>query len=65
MNILERVIKKIKDKNLIEKNDRIVIGCSGGPDSVFLLDVLLKIKDEYNLEIFPVHINHLYRGKKP
>ena len=64
MDILERVIKKIKDKNLIEKNDRIVIGCSGGPDSVFLLDVLLKIKDEYNLEIFPVHINHLYRGEE-
>ena len=64
MDILEKVIKKIKEKNLIEKNDRIVAGCSGGPDSIFLLEVLLKIKEEYNLEIFPVHINHLFRGEE-
>lgn len=64
MDILEKVIKKIKEKNLIEKNDRIVTGCSGGPDSIFLLEVLLKIKEEYNLEIFPVHINHLFRGEE-
>lgn len=64
MNILEKAIKKIKDKNLIEKNDRVVIGVSGGPDSIFLLEVLLNIKDEFNLSIFPVHINHLYRGKE-
>ncbi|WP_300394626.1 tRNA lysidine(34) synthetase TilS [Fusobacterium sp.] len=64
MNILEKAIKKIKDKNLIEKNDRVVIGVSGGPDSIFLLEVLLHIKDEFNLSIFPVHINHLYRGKE-
>lgn len=64
MNILEKAIKKIKDKNLIEKNDRVVIGVSGGPDSIFLLEVLLYIKDEFNLSIFPVHINHLYRGKE-
>lgn len=64
MNILEKVIKKIKDKNLIVKNDKIIVGCSGGPDSVFLLEILLKIKEEYNLEIFLVHINHLFRGKE-
>ena len=64
MNILEKVIKKIKDKNLIVKNDKIIVGCSGGPDSIFLLEVLLKIKEEYNLEIFLVHINHLFRGKE-
>ena len=64
MNILEKVIKKIKDKNLIVKNDKIIVGCSGGPDSIFLLEVLLRIKEEYNLEIFLVHINHLFRGKE-
>lgn len=64
MEILEKVIKKIKANNLIEMNDRLVAGCSGGPDSVFLLEVLLKIKEKYNLTIVLAHINHLYRGEE-
>lgn len=62
MNIIEKALKKIKEKNLVEKNDRIVLGCSGGPDSIFLLEVFLKIKEEYNLTLALAHINHLYRG---
>lgn len=64
MNILEKALKKIREKKLVEKNDRIVIGCSGGPDSVFLLEVFLKIKEEYNLTLALAHINHLYRGEE-
>lgn len=64
MNISEKVLKKIKEKKLVEKNDRIVLGCSGGPDSVFLLEVFLKIKEEYNLTLALAHINHLYRGEE-
>lgn len=62
MNILEKAIKNIFDKKMLEKNDKVIIGCSGGADSIFLLNVLLAIKKEYNLEIYPVHINHLFRG---
>lgn len=62
MNIIEKVLKKIREKNLVEKNDRVVLGCSGGPDSVFLLEVFLKIREEYNLTLALAHINHLYRG---
>ncbi len=62
MNIIEKALKKIKEKNLVEKNDRIVLGCSGGPDSIFLLEVFLKIKEEYNMTLALAHINHLYRG---
>ena len=35
---------KVKEKNLIEKNDRIVIGVSGGPDSICLLNIFKKNK---------------------
>lgn len=64
MDIVKKVLDKIKKGNLIEKNDRIVIGFSGGPDSVFLLEMLLKIKEEYNLTFALVHINHLFRGQE-
>lgn len=63
MNLVEKAIKRIKFLKIIEKNDRIIIGCSGGPDSVFLLEVLLKIKEEYNLTLILAHVNHLYRGE--
>lgn len=62
MSIIDKVIERIKESKIIEKNDRIVVGCSGGPDSIFLLEVLLKIRKEYNLTLALAHINHLYRG---
>lgn len=64
MNIVDRVIKNIKKKNLIVKGDRLILGCSGGPDSIFLLDVLLKLREELNLTLTLVHINHMFRGKE-
>ena len=42
-------------------NDRIVIGCSTGPDSMALLDMLLKIREKYNLNIIVAHVNHNVR----
>ena len=47
--------------NLIEEGDHIVIGLSGGPDSVCLFHVLLKMAEEMKLTIHPVHINHRFR----
>ena len=42
-------------------NDKIVIGCSTGPDSMALLDMLLKIREKYNLSIIVAHVNHNVR----
>lgn len=42
-------------------NDVIVVGCSTGPDSMALLDMLIKIKDKYNLQIICAHVNHKLR----
>ncbi len=52
-----------KEKNLIEKNDKIIIAMSGGPDSLFLYYLLKKIKREYNLTIYFAHVNHSLRGQ--
>ena len=47
--------------NLIVEGDHIVIGLSGGPDSVCLFHVLLKMAEEMKLTLHPVHINHRFR----
>ena len=51
----------IEENFKFKKEDRIVIGCSTGPDSMALLDMLLKIRDKYNLFIIVGHVNHNLR----
>ena len=56
----EKVVETIKKHNLINNGDRIVCGVSGGPDSISMLNILKKLKDEniFDFEIFVAHINH-------
>lgn len=55
------VLKTIKTYNLINKGDKVVVGVSGGPDSICLLHVLYTLKQELGIEIFVAHINHMIR----
>ena len=59
----QKVLDTIKKYNLIEEGDRVVIGVSGGPDSISLLDILNKFKQNkiLNFEIIVAHINHQIR----
>ena len=57
----EQVLRTIKKYNLINNGDKIVIGVSGGPDSICLLHVLNAIKKKLEFEIFVAHINHMIR----
>lgn len=57
----ENVLKTIKKYNLIEKGDNIVIGVSGGPDSICLLHVLYLLKEQLDFNISVAHINHMLR----
>lgn len=59
--LAEKVRRTIEDHKLLNKNEHIVLGLSGGPDSVCLFHILLRLRNEYNLTIHPVHINHKFR----
>ena len=54
----EKVLKTITKYNLIESGDRIVLGVSGGPDSITALIILNELKKRLNFEIVVAHINH-------
>lgn len=56
-----KVLKTIKEYNLIEENDKVVVAVSGGPDSLSMLDILLKLKNELKFEIIVAHVNHMIR----
>lgn len=57
----EKVQSTIEKYNLIKANDKIVLGVSGGPDSLFMLDVLNKLKEKLQFKIVVAHINHMIR----
>ena len=63
MELFREILNINKKYNLIENDDIIVVGFSGGPDSVFLVEMLKKLKNFINFKIYLVHINHLLRGE--
>ena len=63
MELFREILNINKKYNLIENNDNIVVGFSGGPDSVFLVEMLKKLQDFIKFKIYLVHINHLLRGE--
>ena len=44
----EKVRNCITKYELLQKSDSVVVGVSGGPDSITLLNILLTLKEEYN-----------------
>ncbi len=62
-----KMISKVRDytkkHHMINQGDRIVVGVSGGADSVCLLYVLWRLCDELGFSIIVVHVNHGIRGE--
>lgn len=59
----QKVLETIRKYNLIVDRDKIVLGVSGGPDSICMLDNLREVKEEQiiEFEIYVAHINHMIR----
>lgn len=61
-NILENTVESIV-KHYCEEQSTIIVGVSGGADSMALLSVLKKISINYPLQIVVAHVNHQLRGR--
>ena len=60
--MIQKCKKFISDYQLIQPKDRILIALSGGADSVFLFYLLLQIREEMELDLRAVHVEHGLRG---
>ncbi len=58
------VVKSIERYTLLEKNTRVLVALSGGPDSVALLLVFNQLREIYPLQLLVAHVNHRLRGKE-
>ena len=61
MKLLNTLLDTIKSHNMIEKGDRVLVGLSGGADSVTLLHMLCEIPEKYGFSVGAAHINHKLR----
>lgn len=60
--MVEQIFRKtIQKYGLIEKKDRIILGVSGGPDSLFMLYQFHALCKEYKLQLVCAHFNHSLR----
>ncbi len=60
--MIEKVRRYIEQHHMIAEQDKIVIGVSGGADSVCLLFMLMEISRRYPFSLHVVHVNHGLRG---
>ena len=61
-SLIKKIKKTLTDHQMIESGDCVLVGVSGGPDSVALLRSLIELKRELNIELVVVHLNHGARG---
>jgi len=60
----QNVLNEVIDLRLLEEGDRVLVGVSGGPDSMALLHWLWNQRHRWGLQITAVHVNHQLRGEE-
>lgn len=60
----QKVLDTIRKYKLIENGDKIVLGVSGGPDSIAMLDIFKDLRNMLGFEIYVCHVNHMIRGQE-
>lgn len=64
MTLREEIEKFIKENDMLRFGDRLLVGVSGGADSVCLLTLLGELRDKLGIELLAVHIHHGIRGEE-
>ena len=65
MTDIKKTVKNtILSHKLISVGDYVLLGLSGGPDSLCLLNILAKLQDELSFTLYALHVNHKIRGEE-
>ena len=62
--MINKILNYIRQNNLIEDGDSVILGVSGGADSICLLHVLQELQSMFHLKLTAVHVNHHIRGEE-
>ena len=61
--IVSTVRRTIAEHQLLVAGDRVMVGVSGGPDSMVLLHLLHRLAPELKISLGVAHLNHCLRGR--
>lgn len=64
MSFQKKVYAFIHKFNMLSPEDLVLVGVSGGPDSVALLHVLWSMREELQISLAVAHLNHMFRGEE-
>ncbi len=64
LTVKDKVLSALKEYSMLENTEKIVVGFSGGADSICLLHLLNCLKEDLNITVIAAHINHGIRGKE-
>ena len=62
MELLAKIEDTISKYQLLTSGDKVLVGVSGGADSVALIHILKELSSEYSLELHIAHLDHQLRG---
>ncbi len=62
--VSDKIKKAVDFFNMLNENDSVLVGFSGGKDSVVLLYMLKKLEPFYNVKVSALHVNHSIRGEE-
>jgi len=58
LEVLRKARGSIKSYKMLEGGERVILAVSGGPDSLVLLDVMYRLREEFDLELEVFHVDH-------
>ncbi len=59
--VVKRVLAYVRGRRLFHPGP-VVVAVSGGQDSLCMLDVLYRLRDELHIELLVAHLDHMFRG---
>lgn len=63
-SLIKKVEKTVSEYGMLEENDSVLVGVSGGADSVALVHILIEIAPLFSLKLGVAHLNHSLRGNE-
>jgi len=62
MSLINLVAEQIQKYNMVNQGETVVVGVSGGPDSMALLHILYRLRESLGIKLVVAHLNHQFRG---
>ncbi|MBO4339016.1 MAG: tRNA lysidine(34) synthetase TilS [Clostridia bacterium] len=59
-----KVTSAIEKYNMLENGQTVIVGLSGGADSIALTHILLSLREKMSLNLIAAHVNHCIRGEE-